>query len=346
MSLALKSRGYQQSLNDYSLFHKKTSSSSVFLVIYVDDILVTGDNSSEIADLKTFLDAEFKIKDLGLLHFFLGIEFLTHPKGIIMSQRKYIAELLDEFDCASATPLITPLELNCKLSHDDGELLSTPSVYRRLIGKLNFLIHTRPDIAFTVQFLSQYLQAPRQPHFDAAVHTLRYLKGTLEMGILLNDSPSFKLQAFCDADWAACPHTRKSVSGFIVFMGQSPISWKSKKQQTVSLSSAEAEYRSMRRVCVELAWLSRLLHELGVEEVTPINLKCDNQASIYIAKNPVYHERTKHIDLDCHFVREKLLEGLISLSHVPTKEQLDDILTKSLTGLQHHSILSKLGIIS
>jgi len=166
------------------------------------------------------------------------------------------------------------------------------------------------------------------------------------MGILLNDSSSVKLQVFCDVDWAACPHTRRSVSGFIVFMCQSPISWKSKKQQTVSLSSAEAEYRSMRRVCAELAWLSRLLHELGIEDITPISLKCDNQASIYIAKNPVYHERKKHIDLDCHFVREKLLEGLVSLTHVPTKEQLADILTKSLTGLQHHDILSKLGITS
>ena len=157
------------------------------------------------------------------------------------------------------------------------------------------------------------MQSPRIPHFNAAIHVLRYLKSQPTLGILLNNDPSLSLLSYCDADWASCPHTRKSVTGYVIFLGQSLISWKSKKQQTVSLSSAKAEYRSMRRLVAELAWLSRLLHELTVEDITPIPLKCDSQAAIYIAKNPVYHDRTKHIELDCHFVRQKLMEGLISL---------------------------------
>ena len=143
-------------------------------------------------------------------------------------------------------------------------------------------------------------------------------KGPL-LGILLNNSPTFDLLAYCDANWVSCPHSRRSVSGFVVFFGNTLLTWKSKKQVTISLSSAEAEYRSMKRVVVELAWLSRLLNELTITSITPIPVKCDNQAAIYIAKNPIYHERTKHIELDCHFVGHKLMEGLINLRHVPTK---------------------------
>ena len=156
----------------------------------------------------------------------------------------------------------------------------------------------------------------------------------------------FSLKAFCDSDWGACPRCKKSISGFLVFLGHMPLSCKSKKQSTISLSSVEAEYRSTRRVTVELAWLSKLLHELTVKGILQIPVHCDNQASIYIAKTSVYHERTEHIELNCHFVSQKLLEGLISLFHTPTNQQLADILTKPLTGVQHSQILSKLGVFA
>jgi len=187
------------------------------------------------------------------------------------------------------------------------------------------------------------MQQPRIPHFKALMHVLRYLKKCPDLGILLDNRADVSLSAYCDSDWAACAHTRRSVSGYVIFFGHSLISWKSKKQGTVALSSAEAEYRSLRRLVAELAWLSRLFHELTITDITPIPIKCDNQAAIYIAKNPVFHERTKHIELDCHFVREKLLDGLISLSHVPTHLQLADILTKPLPGPSHLAQLSKLG---
>ncbi|KAL4592495.1 hypothetical protein LXL04_005493 [Taraxacum kok-saghyz] len=294
LSSTLQENGYTHSLNDHSLFIKKTSNTIVIVAVYVDDILVTWNDSQAITELKAYLDERFKIKDLGSINFFLGLEFNMLPQGMVVQQRKFIKEI--------------------------------------------------PDLSFTIQFLSQFNKKPCHEHYDAALHVLRYLNCTINHGLLFNKDQSFNVEAFCDSDWAACPLTRQSVNGYFILVGGSPITWKSKKQLTVSLSSAEAEYRSMRRVCAELAWLSRLLEEFGVRDITPILLKCDNQAAIYIACNPVFHERTKHIDLDCHFVREKIQTGLISVSHVPTTSQQADVFTKPLHGANHRNAVFNLGL--
>ena len=161
------------------------------------------------------------------------------------------------------------------------------------------------------------MRTPCMPHYQAVQHVLRYLQGHPSFGVLLAKDTDFSLKAYCNLDWASCSHTRMSVSGYVSF-GKSLLSWKSKKQGTIALSSAEAEYRSIRHVA-ELAWLTRLLHELTVHCITPVLVKCDNQAAICIAKNRAFHERTKQIEIDCHFVREKLLDGLISVSYTPTR---------------------------
>ena len=161
----------------------------------------------------------------------------------------------------------------------------------------------------------------------------------------MSSTNDYQVQAFCDSDWASCPDSKKSVTGYIVLLGSSPISWKSKKQETISLSSAEAEYRSIRKVVGELVWLSRLFEELTVPCASPFPVYCDSQPALQIAKNHVFHERTKHIEVDCHFVRAKLQEELISLHHIGTGEQLADILTKSLIGVKHTTILSKLDLL-
>jgi len=345
LSDTLRSVGFQHSQNDYSLFCKQQDSCSLFVVVYVDDIIVTGNDPDEINTLKVFLDNKFRIKDLGELNYFLGMEVTKFPNGVALTQKKFAADLIKEFHCDRLPPTNCPLGPLCK-SADEADLFADVTTYRKLVGKLNYLTNTRPDIAFSVQYLSQFLQAPTKSQWTATLHTLRYIKRDPSQGLFFNNSHDFNLTAYCDSDWAQCPCTRRSVSGYFIMLGGSPLSWKSKKQPTIALSSAEAEYRSMRTVTAELSWLTRLLSELQAPSILPVPLKCDSQAAIYIAKNPVFHERTKHIELDCHFVRTKLHEGLISVSYTKTTDQLADMFTKPLPGPQHHYLLCKLGVSS
>ncbi|KAG8483501.1 hypothetical protein CXB51_023279 [Gossypium anomalum] len=263
------------------------------------------------------LNQNFKMKDLGDLLYFLGIEILRSQEGILLNQLKYAQDLIKDTGLSKAKVALTPLEQNQKLTtaefdevvqqHQDDKLLEDKAVYQRLIGRLIYLTHTRPDITF----------AAFNKH---------------------------QLVAYCDSDWASCPMSRRSVSGFCVHLGDSLISWKSKKQCTVSKSSAEAEYRSMAAVTSELVWLSGLFKELEISVDKPMKLFCDNKAALQIAANPVYHERTKHIEIDCHFIREKIREGLIATEHVPTADQLADVMTKALGSQQHSHLISKLGL--
>jgi len=187
-------------------------------------------------------------------------------------------------------PVLTPFPFNCKLTPDDGELLSDPSYYRAMVGKLNFLTHTQPDLSFATKVLSQFMQQPCASHLQALHHTLRYIQRTIGQGILLKASDQITLQAFSNYDWAAYPSTRRSVTDYIILFGSSPISWKSKKQGTVSPSSSEAKCRAMSQAAAEVTWLIRRLEELGVHSLKPVTLFCDNQSAIHIGRNPVFHE--------------------------------------------------------
>ena len=189
------------------------------------------------------------------------------------------------------------------------------------------------------------MQNPRTTHLQALHHVLAYINHIKGQGILLQATPTLTLQAFSDSDWGSCPDTRKSLTGYVLLLGSSPISWKSKKQSTISKSSSEAEYRAMAQAAAEVTWVVRLLDEMGVSNLQPVNLHCDNQSAIHIGINPVFHERTKHIDIDCHFTREKVLEGLIQLTYLPTQSQLVDIFTKILPSSQFQMLMSKLGMV-
>ncbi|XP_047261352.1 uncharacterized mitochondrial protein AtMg00810-like [Capsicum annuum] len=225
--------------------------------------------------------------------------------GLIQASRK----------CQDCSPMVCPLELNTKLQANVGDPLPNPTDYRCLVGKFNFLTHTQPDICFVVQYFIQYMQHPCVPHMNVALHLLRYIKGTSKSGIFLSASPDLSLTAYCDSDWGAYADSCKSMTGFCIFLGDSLVSWKSKKQVTISLSSAEAKYRAMSKAAVEITWITCLRSDFGLSSLTLVPLLCDNQVAIHIARNPIFHERTKHTELDCHFVRTKLSDGLISLSH-------------------------------
>lgn len=188
------------------------------------------------------------------------------------------------------------------------------------------------------------MHKPRSSHLEALKHTLNYVHSTSSQGILVQGSTKLVLQAYSDSDWGACLDSRKSVTGYILLLGKTPICWKSKKQTVVSRSSSEAEYRAMAAAASEVTWVVRLLQELGIPNLAPVTLHCDNQSSIHIAKNPVCHERTKHIEIDMHFTRDKVLEGLIQLSYLPTRHQLADLLTKILPSAHLKTLMYKLGV--
>jgi len=344
-STTLIQHGFIQSKADYSLFTKTVDSSFIALLVYVDDIILASNDSKIIDDFVVFLNTRFKLKDLGPLKFFLGLEVARSSKGIALCQRKFALDILNDAGHLVAKPAKFPMEPNVKFNATEGALLEDPTVYRRLIGRLLYLTTTRSDLTYSVHTLSQFMQSPRQPHMAAALRVFRYIKSAPGQGLFFPSSSACHLKAFCDSDWAACLDTRRSVTGFCVFLGSSLISWKSKKQYTVSRSSAEAEYRSMAAVSCEITWLYSLLKDLQVTHSSAALLFCDSKAAIHIAANPVYHERTKHIEIDCHIVREKIQMGLIRTLHVSSANQLADIFTKSLGSVPFHSLLSKMNIV-
>jgi hypothetical protein len=313
---------FSQSQYDSSLFIHSTSTGIVMLLLYVDDMVITGSDNASIQRLKEQLHVSFHMKDLGNLHYFLGLEVHSTSKGIFLHQHKYATDLISMAGLQSANPVDTPLEVNVKYHRDDGDLLPDPLLYRQLVGSLNYLTITRPDISFAVQQVSQFMHSPRHLHLAAVRRIIRYLKGSSHRGLFFSIGNSPKLSAYSDADWAGCPDTRRSVTGWCMFLGSSLISWKSKKQARVSKSSTESEYRAMSAACSEIIWLRGLLAELGFPQTEPTSLYADNTSAIQIVANPVFHERTKHIEVDCHSIRDAYDDRLISLPHVSCKLQI------------------------
>ncbi|XP_056694859.1 uncharacterized mitochondrial protein AtMg00810-like [Spinacia oleracea] len=346
LSKFLKVLKFQQSTQDYSLFTRNLDGEFLVLLVYVDDILLTGTSLTQMQEVKTALDKAFTIKDLGQLAYFLGIEIHRTDKGIFLSQRKYITDILADagmLDCESAP---APLSCGLKLSTEAGDLLEEPDVYRRLVGRLLYLGITRPDLSYCVQHLSQFVHSPRIPHLRAALHVLKYLKGTLDNGLWYSSSSDLQISAYSDADWSSCQYSSRSLSAYAVFLGSNLISWKTKKQRSVSKSSAEAEYRSMSATASELVWIQGLLEDLQVHIQLPVTLYCDNTSAEHLAHNPVYHDKTKHLKREMHYIREQVEAGFINTSHVPSSQQLADLLTKPLPSSQHHSLSAKLGLLS
>ncbi|XP_062028543.1 uncharacterized mitochondrial protein AtMg00810-like [Rosa rugosa] len=322
---------------------QKVGNSLTVLLIYVDDTLITGNNLDSIKALKQFLHTHFRIKDLGELKYFLGLVIARSKKGIYISQRKYALEIIKDTGFLGVKPIDFPME-EAKLSNR-GELLKDPAAYRRLVGRLIYLTITRPDITYYVHVLSRFMHEPRQPHMAAALRVVRYLKSSPGQGLLLSSNSNLNLRAFCDLDWAGCPVTRRSTTGYCVFLGDSLISWRTKRQKMVSLSSAEAEYKAMAGTCCELTWLQYLFADLHMPISRPAILHCDNQEALHIAANPVFHERTRHIEMDCHFIRDKILNGSVSTRYVGSLQQLADIFTKALGKDKFKALLCKLGVL-
>ncbi|XP_071729058.1 uncharacterized mitochondrial protein AtMg00810-like [Rutidosis leptorrhynchoides] len=307
------------------------------------DIIITGNHSATITRFISRLHQEFAIKDLGRLSYFLGLEVTYTTTGLFLSQTKYAHDILTREKLLEAKPSATPLA-TAELFTSTGTKFADPTQYRSLVGALQYLTITRPDISYAVNQVSQFLQSPTVDHFQAVKRILCYVKGTITYGLSFLHSPKPTLLGYSDADWARCIETRRSTYGYSIFLGGNLISWSAKKQPTVARSSCEFEYRALANTAAEIVWITHLLHELYVLPPGRPTILCDNKSALFLSQNPVSHKRAKHIDLDYHFIRELVSSGKLVTKFVPTTIQLADIFTKSLPKTLFESFRTKLRV--
>jgi hypothetical protein len=275
----------------------------------------------------------------------LGLQIDYKKAGFFVHQHKYLTDLLHKFNMTDCKAASTPIATTPVLTTTTTDLLSDPTPYRSLVGALQYATFTRPDITFAVNRVCQFMHRPSPAHFVAAKRILRYLKGTLDKGILFQSGP-ITLTAFKDVDWAGDPCDRRSTSGIIVFLGNNPITWLAKKQHIVSRSSTEVEYRFLANGAAELAWIRQVLCDLGLFLPSAPLIWCDNTSALALASNPVFHGRTKHIEVDYHFIREKVVRGDLALQFISIDDQLADVFTKALPSPRFHRLCSKLLVCS
>ncbi|RVW81474.1 Retrovirus-related Pol polyprotein from transposon RE1 [Vitis vinifera] len=302
---SMRAFGYRQSNSDHTLFLKKQHGKITAFIVYVDDMVVIGNDPEERKALQNYLSKEFEMKNLGPLKYFFGIEVSRSSEGIFLSQRKYALDLLQETGMSGCQPVNTPLEKGLKLCVEPNQVSTDKGRYQRLVERLMYLAHTRPDLAYAF---------------------------------------SVSIEVYTDADWAGAVDDRRSTSGYFTFVSSNLVTWKSKKQNVVARSSAEAEFRGMTLRLCEALWLRLLLQDLGYLSRQPIQLFCDNKAACNIAHNPVQHDRTKHVEVDRFFIKEKLDDKIVELLKIRSEDQLADILTKTVSSQVFSKILDKLGM--
>jgi histone deacetylase 1/2 len=333
LSNKLTSLGFQVSKADTSLFFLNKENLTMFVLVYVDDIIVASSAERATNALLKDLQSEFALKDLGDLHYFLGIEVNKTQNGMVLTQDKYASDLLKRVGMFDCKPVAAPLNTSEKLSLYEGSPLGPKDAthYRSVVGALQYLTLTRPDISYSVNKVCQFLHAPTTVHWAAVKRILRYLKQCTSLGLKLSKSSSTLVSAFSDADWASSGDNRRSTGGFAVFFGSNLVSWSARKQGTLSRSSTESEYKAVADATAEVMWIQTLLQELKVSTPKAAKLWCDNIGAKYLSANPVFHARTKHIEVDYHFVRERVARGLLEIDFVPSGDQIADGFTKPLS---------------
>lgn len=337
--------GFNKSKNEPTLYVKCKGTSDILIVaLYVDDLIFTGSSEKMVEDFKNEMMKKYEMSDMGLLHYFLGIEIYQEKDGVFICQTKYAENILKKFGMFGCKPMTTPLVVNEKLVKEDGGKKVDETLYRSLVGNLLYLTSTRPDIMFASSLLSRFMHCPSHFHLGAGKRVLRYLQGTLNYGIKYYKNVNVKLTGFCDSDWGGCVDDMKSTSGYAFSLGSGIFSWASKKQQTVAQSSAEAEYISASLATSQAIWLRRILEDVKEKEEEGTDLFCDNKSAIAMANNPVYHSRTRHIAIKYHFIREAITNGDIKLKYCKSEDQVADIFTKALSPGKFQQLRELLGI--
>lgn len=336
--------GFKNSQSDAALFILCSSGVLLYVLIYVDDIVVTGNNPHHVNQFIELLSKRFSLKDHGELSYFLGLEATRSTAGLLLTQTKYINGLLVRTNMADAKPVASPMLPNEHLTLLSGTSLIDGTTYRSVVGALQYLQFTRPDVAFAVNKFSQFMHRPTDIHWQAVKRLLRYLAGTRDRGIFFHAKNTQNLHAFSDADWTGNRDDFTSTSANIIYLGSNPVSWSSRKQKTVARSSTEAEYRAVADTACEIIWITNVLKELGISSSSQPVIYCDNVGATYLCANPIFHSRMKHVALNYHFIRQLVQSGFLRVSHVSSKDQLADTLTKPVTRSLLNGHLSKIGL--
>lgn len=351
----MASQNFKRITADFCIFLRRREDELTIIAVYVDDTIILSNSISAMQSIKLALSQTFEMTDCGELEYCLGIRVKRYRQRRIISldQEQFTEQVLRRFNMQDCKPVGTPLDPSIKLTQatdDNPADTSLTTQYRQIIGSLMYLmIGMRPDIAASISILSQFSAKPTQAHLQAAKRVLHYLKGTQDYRLHLGaidqkNQGEIRLYGFSDANWGNDLDTRRSTSGYIFFISEGPISWASKRQSTVALSSTEAEYMALTQAAKEAIWLRRLLAELGFRTQEPTIIHEDNQSAIALAKNPVYHARSKHIDIQHHFIRDKVESGEVDLSYTPTENMIADVLTKPLPKTRFRDLVISMGL--
>ena len=338
---------FRKCTKEPSVYRKRVSGKLLIVAVYVDDLFVTGSDVELIYEFKKEMAEKFDMSDLGELTYYLGIEVTQHQEGVALSQRRYAMKILEDAGMKACNPVQTPMESGSKLSKSEEERSIDATDYRKKIGCLRYLLHTRPDLSYAVGVLSRFMQDPKESHGVAMKQCLRYLKGTTEYGLNFKSTHTEKptrLVGYSDSSHNVDPDDGKSTTGHVFYLGECPITWASTKQETVALSSCEAEFMAGTEAARQAIWLHDLLEEINEEACEKVLIRIDNQSAIALTKNPVFHGRSKHIHTRFHFIRECVEKGMIEVEHVPGTEQRADILTKPLGRVKFLEMRDLIGV--
>ena len=346
----LESIGFQTNRADPCVFVRFKDKKLAIIAVYVDDLIISTSDIEEMESIKNILATQFKMKDLGQLHYCLGMSIIQNEGGkqIVIHQKQYILKMINKFGMNDAYTVHTPADVNVKLVKSDGVSKKVDAKeFQSIVGSILYVaVCTRPDIANAIGIVSKFSADPDESHMTAAKRILRYLKGTSNVGLVYRYLEDDNLKAYSDANWASDIDDRRSTSGCVVMLAGGAISWHSKKQPCVALSTAESEYIALSATTQEVVWLRRLLACLGVSTGRPTEVFEDNQGTIAISHNPVNHSRSKHIDIRYHYVRKAIENKEIALTYCPTKEMIADTLTKPLPKGQFLKLRDDIGLVT
>ena len=342
----LKSIGFTQTESDPCIYVKEEDGDTLIVAIHVDDIILAGKTDEKIAKVKESIAERFQVKDMGELKYILGLQVIQEDGKVWIGQPTYTASIIKKYGMENCKPVETPVDLSSKLvsAMEDSELFNKEE-YQSAVGSLLYLSSaTRPDITFAVNNVAKFSANPTNEHWTAVKRIFRYLKGTVNYGLLYSENASPDCVGFSDADWAGDLNDRKSTSGYTFQINGAAVSWRSKKQTCVALSTAEAEYIALSAAAQEALWMRQLLTDLNVNIDEPVTIYEDNQSAIAMSKNPQFHRRSKHIDIKYHFVRDQVEKKTLTVLYCPTGSMLADLFTKGIPKEQFKKLRELIGV--